>query len=216
MTSAALLILTWSLLHADVQHVERPVKLRGIVPAVAGAPLAAAEPVNLIDNGDFEDSDAGEMYARHDKEEPPPGWIVKRGTVDVIGGWWQPAHGKQSLDLNGLEPGAISQEVATEPGKAYLLTFWMAGNPDDPVPGRKAVEIAWDKKVVRTIVFDRRPEHHHKSMGWERHETRLVARGKRTRIDFTSLSEGGWGPAIDDVRLVEAPPAEVTKADAPR
>ena len=119
-------------------------------------PKQADEPRNLIDNGDFEDSDAGAMYARHDKEEPPPGWTVKRGTVDVIGGWWQAAHGKQSLDLNGLEPGAISQEVATEPGKTYVLSFWMAGNPDDPEARRTAIEIAWDKKVVRTVVFDRR------------------------------------------------------------
>jgi hypothetical protein len=140
-------------------------------------PKQADEPRNLIDNGDFEDSDAGAMYARHDKEEPPPGWTVKRGTVDVIGGWWQAAHGKQSLDLNGLEPGAISQEVATEPGKTYVLSFWMAGNPDDPEPRRTAIEIAWDKKVVRTVVFDRKPEHTHKSMGWTQHETRLRATG---------------------------------------
>jgi choice-of-anchor C domain-containing protein len=176
-------------------------------------PKQADEPRNLIDNGDFEDSDAGEMYARHDKEEPPPGWTVKRGTVDVIGGWWQAAHGKQSLDLNGLEPGAISQEVATEPGKTYVLSFWMAGNPDDPEPRRTAIEIAWDKKVVRTVVFDRKPEHAHKSMGWTHHETRLRATAKRTRIDFTSLSEGGWGPALDDIRLIEAPVEAVAHTD---
>jgi len=196
MAAAALMILTCSILLADVKD-EGP-----LGPLVFEAP-------NLIANGDFEDSDAGEMYARHDKEEPPPAWTVKRGTVDVIGGWWHAARGKQSLDLNGLEPGGISQEVATEPGKVYVLSFMMAGNPDDPEPRRTAVEIGWDKKVVRTIVFDRKAHHTHQSMGWERHETRLRATGKRTRIDFTSLSEGGWGPAIDDVRLVEAPDEQV-------
>lgn len=202
MTAAAFAILTCSILLADVDGPRDPV--------------ARGEPVNLVDNGDFEESDAGEMYARHDKEEPPPGWRVKRGTVDVIGGWWKPAHGKQSLDLNGLDAGSISQEVATEPGKTYILSFMLAGNPDDPEPRRTAVEIGWDKKVIRTVVFDRKPEHTHHSIGWELHQTRLVAKDKRTRIDFTSLSEGGWGPAIDDIRLVEAPSEDLAKADVER
>lgn len=67
------------------------------------------------------------------------GWTVGAGGVDHVRDYWQPASGSQSIDLNALSPGGISQTFATVAGRSYRVTFALAGNPDSP--GVKTVRV---------------------------------------------------------------------------
>src|SRR5689334_21851443 len=80
--------------------------------AVAGARPAAP---SLLVNGGFETPDAGGDMVGYDHASVPSGfgWAIDAGTIDHIGGAWQPAEGRQSIDLNGTSAAALSQPVRT-------------------------------------------------------------------------------------------------------
>jgi len=56
-------------------------------------------------------------------------WSIDSGSIDWIGSYWQAADGSRSLDLNGVEPGTISQTLATTVDNTYTVTFFLSGNP---------------------------------------------------------------------------------------
>src|SRR5262249_17630826 len=88
---------------------------------------------NLLVNGSFEDGPEpkGEGFMNLPKGSTVvKGWEVTRGDVDYIGSYWQPAHGKRSLELNGNRPGGIAQTFRTQKGQTYLVTF--RAYPDNP------------------------------------------------------------------------------------
>src|SRR5688500_2819176 len=58
-------------------------------------------------------------------------WLIG-GTVDHIDGYWQAADGVQSVDLNGTTLGSLSQNLALAPFTGYVLSFYLAENPDGP------------------------------------------------------------------------------------
>ena len=63
------------------------------------------------------------------------GWTVDRNSIDLIGPYWNAADGSQSVDLDGLAPGSISQTFTTVAGQQYRLTFAYSANKDRH-PGR--------------------------------------------------------------------------------
>jgi hypothetical protein len=67
---------------------------------------------------------------------PPETW----GALN--GGYWQPAEGRTSIDLNGLNAATIAQEVATTAGQTYRLEFMMAGNTEVR-PRVKTLDVYW-------------------------------------------------------------------------
>ena len=62
------------------------------------------------------------------------GWRVDRDDIDYIGGYWQASNGVRSIDMDGVQPGSISQTFDTVTGARYEVGFDMAGNPDGPPP----------------------------------------------------------------------------------
>lgn len=90
---------------------------------------AGPEQTNLLQNGSFEAGPVGLALTSI------PGWTITRGNVDVLSGspsdpsgvWQQAADGGKSLDLNGTPGvGTIRQSFATEAGRQYVLTGWVA------------------------------------------------------------------------------------------
>ena len=77
------------------------------------------------------------------------GWTVSSGSIDLIGSHWVASDGDRSIDLNGNEPGAISQTFDTEPGAVYNVLFDMAGNPDDPAPNDPDIKVLWPAQIQR-------------------------------------------------------------------
>lgn len=156
---------------------------------------------NTFGNGSFESPQGVDPYLVFDAGRPVPGWIVENGTVEIVGAYWQAAHGRQSLDLNGIfeEIGTIYQDVPTQPGERYRVRFALAGNPECG-PAIKSVTVTWDAQVIARLDFDttgRTTE----DMGWAYHEYSVTAQSTRSRLKFQSTSSSFCGPALDDVSV---------------
>jgi hypothetical protein len=91
---------------------------------------------NLLVNGSFEEPDLSAVLDgfRNVDSSGLPGWRVPQGTVAVVDRRsWQPAPGQgdQVLHLLGQQGagGVIEQSIATEPGRLYMLSGWVAHHP---------------------------------------------------------------------------------------
>jgi uncharacterized protein DUF642 len=112
--------------------------------ALLTASALTAQGANLIKNGGFEKpiAPAG-SYTCFNTGQTFVNWTVvgATGNVCVVSGTYtangwtvEPEAGAQSLDLTGAGSNmatGVSQNVATTPGAAYQLTFWV-GNVVDP------------------------------------------------------------------------------------
>jgi choice-of-anchor C domain-containing protein len=164
--------------------------------------------VEILQNGGFEDPRVEvEVYAPLSAGDAIGAWTVDDGAVDLISGrYWRAAEKRQSLDLDGsCGMGTISQVAPTVPGRSYQLCFAMAGNPDGP-PAMKTMEVWWGDQRIDSLTFDTTGATR-RHMGWTYWQYAVTATGSATRLRFTSLSPGCYGPTLDDVRLqeIEAP-----------
>jgi choice-of-anchor C domain-containing protein len=152
-------------------------------------------------NGGFVQVDAGSSVI--------PGWTVSSGNVDWIQGLWQSADGDGfSIDLNGSAPGAISQTIATEVGKAYELTFDMSGNPDNGSDVRLILANTGGSASVFTYDLSV-PPNSHTNMNWTPESLKFTAIDTSTTITFASGNGGGnccFGAALDNVGIANAVP----------
>ncbi len=95
--------------------------------------LAAGIPARAnVSNGTFA-GNAGSWTEFSTGETFAGAWHVDAGTVDWIGSYWAgPPGGGNSVDMDGIGPGAISQTIATVANTVYTLSFALNGNPDRP------------------------------------------------------------------------------------
>jgi choice-of-anchor C domain-containing protein len=172
---------------------------------------AFADGPNIVADGDFETPPSGDQttYVKDDTFGP---WTVAFGDVQQIGGFWDPASGMQSMDLNGDHYGGIFQDLATTPGATYRLTYFMAGNPDEQ--GLKQMNVLWDGAAVDQPTFDSTGHTRYGNMGWVMHTDTVEATKPLTRLEFASVAPATpYGPALDDVQVVltqEPPPPDST------
>lgn len=145
-------------------------------------------------------------------------WSVDTGGVDYIGSYWQASQGTRSVDLNGLEPGSISQILTTVIGTTYDVTFDLSGNPenltDSPYtsPNPKAVRISATGAVSKDFIFDTSIEGNTKTdMMWESQTYSFTATAISTTLTFASQIAGAFGPAIDNVLMTEKLPESPTQ-----
>ena len=182
-------------------------RLRGIAPALL---LAIAAPAGAqIVNGGFESPTATSSI---EGRTSIPGWTASSGNFELItSGHWQPHGGNQSIDLNGTAVGSIFQDIVTQAGAMYNLSFWMAGNPG--TPENKTLNLLWNGGIVGQFTFVQAGRST-SAMGWTLMGAgNLVATSTTTRLEFQSTSPNAFsGPALDDVSLtlVSAPPINST------
>jgi len=174
----------------------------GLATALVGlsaAPaLAAGAPVG---NGSFESPVVTANDFRRISSGDPAltSFTVTSGSVDLIGsGFWQAAAGVQSLDLDGLNGGAISQAVPTTAGHTYQITFQLAGNPD----GGSAVKnlLAGFGGTSQAFTFDRTGKSR-TNMGYVLKSFSGTATGASTSLTFDDRNGDGFGPVLDDIRI---------------
>ena len=170
---------------------------------------APINPRNLIVNGDFETPEAPDRCRTLSGDELT-GWKVEKGNVDVVSTYWPAEHGNQSLDLNGLERGVISQTIPTEPSHWYRLTFFYAGNPDaNAEDDNRDAEVQWGDKLLTTLHPQLGTPN---DMNWQRREFIVQAKAAYTTLVFISVTDGAYGVALDDVSLVPCdPPSKVQR-----
>jgi len=155
------------------------------------------EPGNLIVNGSFEQANEG-----NGQTSGIPGWRVSKGNVDVVGSFWQQIDGRYSIDLAGTPvPGAIEQDVRTEPGASYVLKFSYAGNPACEAP-EKWMRIYFDDDRTWAGLTFSTENTSLSDMGWRFHIHPFVAVNPVTRLRFESMGENQTcGFVIDDVQV---------------
>ncbi len=175
---------------------------------------------DMVQNGSFEiGTDPGGGYLELDAGSTAiTDWTVIGGgvrAVDYIGGYWVAFDGSRSLDLNGRPgPGGVEQVISTTPGETYVVTFYMAGNPDGG-PTIKTMDVSVDTTVPQTQSFGFDTTGKTRSnMGWTPMQWSFVADAPSTTLRFMSTvvypgnpSNVGWGPALDNVSVVPVPAA---------
>ena len=183
--------------------------LRGIAPALLLA-IAAPAGAQIVANGGFEQPVAANSITG---TTSIPGWTASSGDFEIItSAYWQPHSGNQSIDLNGITPATIFQDLATEVGATYQLSFWMAGNPD--AAGDKSLNVLWGGANVGSFTFVQAGATR-SNMLWQLMTTgTLTATSSTTRLAFqsTTTATPSGGPALDDVSvtLLAGPPINST------
>lgn len=157
-----------------------------------------------INNGTFAGYSGGFETVSAPDTTTITGWSVTSGSVDWIGSYWQDPNGtSNSIDLDGNSPGIMGQFDSFLLGQQYLLTFWLAGNPDG-LPTVKTVSVS---AGVSSQVFTFDTTGHDKTdMGWTEESLLFVGQGASTTIAFASGDVGSpYGPAIGDVSASAVP-----------
>jgi choice-of-anchor C domain-containing protein len=175
----------------------------GIVLVVLLASIGTVS-ANLVGNPGFETpSITGNWntYSAGDGALTP--WKIDAQSIDLIHDGWDPASEDQSLDLSGNNRAIISQDIPTQPGNFYQLSFAMAGNTYE-APQIKTVEVFWDGVSKGTFDFDT-TGHTPTNMGWTiiGPITGLPASsGSTTELKFQDITASGdvrAGVALDDI-----------------
>lgn len=176
---------------------EAPPEPEPTVPEVPNDPCYGT-PENWVVNGGFEEPVVGNSWK----------------FVNDLGCWkigapgkaeldpastWAPAEGAQSLDLNPDKMGEIYQDIYTQPGQDYTLSFAMGGNITHA--GVKSMEVFWGEQSLGQFSFDTTGKSKN-NMGWEDVEITIpgsLTHTKQTRLRFKSTTASSTGVVIDKV-----------------
>jgi choice-of-anchor C domain-containing protein len=137
--------------------------------------------------------------------------VVGVNSVDYIGEYWKASDGNRSIDVSGVGPGAIEQTFDTVPNEIYRVAFDIAGNPDNnstwPSPSIKGLRATIDTgnhSLFKDFTFDATGQSL-ENMGWLAQEFLFTAENTTSTLRFTSLTEGAFGPALDNVNVSIVP-----------
>lgn len=168
---------------------------------------SASPSKNLVENGSFEFGDGPPTHKRSirlgEGFTNVHSWLVVSGNVDWNGPYYRAYEGVRSLDLSGDQPGQVAQTISTVPGREYLLTFWLSGNPEgQPLKtmevrvGQAVHKFSYDTAKLGAIPTDQK---------WRRHSFTFKAESEETRITLASTTPGHYGPFIDQVEVSRQP-----------
>jgi choice-of-anchor C domain-containing protein len=178
------------------------------VGALGASATPALAGTNLIKNGSFErpilDSPdrvfaSGKHLGAWTVGDVP--FLGVDGSIDLVrSDYWQAQDGSQSVDLDGLEPGTISQTIATTPGVGYRVGFWLTQNPDCG-PAVKDLLIELNGSGFASVVI--RKQGTHDNMNWMHRVRVFEADSSSTTISFVSDDGSGstCGVALDKISV---------------
>ncbi|MHA7734040.1 choice-of-anchor C family protein [Nitrosopumilus sp. S6] len=180
-----------------------------LTSAVATSGIQTANAAtNLVVNGSFEEdpnSDCNSPFVTLTAGWPTlNGWTISAGpTIDWICTLWDASDGTKSIDLSGTPgKGIVSQDIPTEVGITYDVSFDMAGNPGtcgEPNVKNMKVSVASYENIFS---FDTTGKSN-TNMGWTTEGFSFVAESSTSTLSFESLTGTFCGPAIDNVIVVE-------------
>ena len=165
-----------------------------------------AQAVGIL-NGSFEfntpSSDPSPFKTLGSGSTEIDGWTVGGHSIDYIGSYWQAADGKRSLDMNGIGPGSISQNITgLIKGQQYTVSFSLAGNPDAGDPNKiLAVNVGLGAHTYTFNITGKT----HTAMGWVPQTLVFTAAGTSALLTFRGAMTGSWGPALDNVSIAATP-----------
>ena len=127
------------------------------------------------------------------------GWAVTSGSVDLTTDWTD-AEGRQSLDLNGSNDGAVARTLPAQLLTTYKVTFAVAGNPEGP-PAVKSGEVTVNGQEVDAFTFSVVGKSN-ANMGWVYRSfyfTNVLS--TTTTLQFAGTTGSAWGAVVDDVKV---------------
>ena len=191
--------------------------LKYSLTAIAAAALmsTSAQAATTIVNGSFETgTNPGGSFTTvaGGNSTTITGWTVGGASVDYIGGLWQAQDGNRSIDLAGSGNGSIMQNIMTDIGTQYIVSYWIARNPDGGVNPRTGfIDVGGTPtQFTFTGVGTTRG-----AMGWEQKTYSFTATSSTTALRFSSdpaTSGNVFGPALDNVSISAAVPEPATWA----
>jgi choice-of-anchor C domain-containing protein len=180
-----------------------------LLSAVAVAAIgsaSAAWAANVVIDGDFNNSNA--VFSTISSGGSIGPWSVTSGSVDLVGGFWQSPSGPNpptgtngSVDMDGLSPGAISQDISgLTAGKTYTLTFSLSGNPDGPV-STKSLDVSIGSIAGDNFTYTT-GANTHSNMMYTLESLTFVA-GASNTLSFASqeAATSPFGPVIGGVSI---------------
>lgn len=178
-----------------------------LAASLALACSGAAANAAIIVNGSFEAASVnpgGGFATLGTGSTAITGWTVTSGSVDYIGGYWQPQDGARSIDLAGNAPGALSQTFATTFGQGYRITYWIGRNPDGGANPRTGfIDVGGGQtQFLYSGSGDRA------NMQWQQETFDFVATGASTTLTFAADPANAgqfYGPALDNVSIGAIP-----------
>jgi len=170
---------------------------------LAGTSLAGP---SIVTNGSFETGPEipGSFVTLNGGSTAITGWTVMGANIDYIGPFWVASDGERSLDLSGAAAGGIMQDLTTVVGTSYLVEFDMAGNGRSG-PVIKDMDVKASSSQCQVFSFDTTGTTF-ADMGWETMQWSFVAENPVTTLQFISLTDGVYGPTLDNVKVTDMTP----------
>jgi choice-of-anchor C domain-containing protein len=174
-----------------------------------GGAVSALAERNLLVNGGFETAlpfnisdPLGPFTNLSAVSEAIDGWRLTSGQIDLVpAAYWQSADGSRNVDLNGFVPGVIEQSFSTTMGRSYTVRFNLSGNPGG-APQLKRMRVAAAGQS-QEFTFDTAGRSF-TNMGWSTATWIFVANDTSTTLRIESLTDGRYGPVIDNVQVIDA------------
>ncbi len=173
----------------------------------AAMPAAAVE----IVNGSFElGTDPGAGFTTQAAgSNAITGWTVGGFGVDYIGTYWQASDGVRSIDLSALSAGSLSQTFATTIGTDYTVTFDLSGNPDAGT-GTKLALTSISGSLPQLSTYEVLASNSRENMNWQTYSYTFTAFAANSTLTFSSFEYNPFGPALDNVSILEGDGAGAT------
>ena len=167
--------------------------------------LSSGANADLITNGSFEAGQIVDPFLNVLAGETSiTGWTVTSGNVDYISTYWQASDGHRSLDMNGNTAGAISQDISTVVGVAYIVGFDFSANPDGGPP-QQLLSVSATGASAELYAYTT-GANSATSMFWVPETYTFTATNATTTLSFASMdSRGPYGPALDHVTAHAVP-----------
>lgn len=161
--------------------------------------LCAAE--SVVANGGFESgADPAAATKLPAGSTAIVNWTAGPYGAYYIGSYYEAGDGARCVKLTTHRPGAVSQTIEVIPGKPYLLSFAMAG---DPYPHTTRVkELTVSAGGAGDVFQFDTTGHSVSAMGWERRLWRFTPATPTVPLTFASQSPPPYGPTVDTVRAV--------------
>ena len=167
------------------------------------ASASAQAATNLVSDGDFSSPSGGGTFVTYAGGSTTGPWTVTGDSVDLIGNYWEaPTAGGGSLDLDGNDPGGVTQTLSIGPGH-YDLSFFLSGNPDG-APSEKVLDVTVGG-IAHVFDYTLGPGNSHSFMDYVSESFDFMATGPTT-LSFTSGDSGTpFGAVIGGVSVAAVP-----------